>query len=239
MKNYLSLYLSIFFLLPHLLLAQADDYIYGRLIDSNTKEGIPFASIQVQNLNRGVVTNDKGGFSIPRQFQQQSDTLILSCIGYETKFIALDRLKEGILNTIALKLAITAIEEVVITGERRKKLSAYKITKRALKAIPNNYPHEAFSYVGYYRDYQKQEDTYLNLNEAIVEVQDPGFHLEDREASKIQLLQHRTNEEFERIPTLEIGYDNADKKYIPDARIEPSGGNELSLLMVGMATDSM
>ena len=67
-------------------------------------------------------------------------------------------------------------------------MSAGRIVKEAIKRIPNNYPVDPFSYIGYYRDYQQVTDssyladmnfedkhTYINLNEGVIQVFDAGF----------------------------------------------------------------
>ncbi|MCK4664873.1 MAG: TonB-dependent receptor [Bacteroidales bacterium] len=58
--------------------------IYGKVIDANTKTGIPFASVSDENTNKGVITNIQGSFEfkIP-----DNNTLIISCIGYKTEKI--------------------------------------------------------------------------------------------------------------------------------------------------------
>ena len=45
-----------------------------------------------------------------------------------------------------------------------------------------------FNYVAYYRDYQIKNNTYTNLNEAIVRVLDSGFETDDQIDTKLTAL---------------------------------------------------
>ena len=90
----------------------------------------------------------------------------------------------------------------------------------------------SFSYEAYYRDYQLKDSAYVNLNEAIIEVLDEGFNTYDLENSKIKLLEYKLNHDFPRNKATEIFYDNKGKKFIPGAKIQASGGNELTILRV-------
>ncbi|MBN2820568.1 MAG: carboxypeptidase-like regulatory domain-containing protein [Bacteroidales bacterium] len=213
--------------------SQSSDFIYGRLIDTDSGEGIPFATIMVKDLGKGVISNAQGDFIIPKTIQNQNDTLIISCMGYTSKYVNLKNLKKQELNTIALKVAVILLDEVVIKAKKRvKSLSPSEIVKKSIEQIPKNYSRSPFSYVAYYRDYQTKSDNYINLNEALIEVFDNGFNTCDRTDSKVRLLKYKVNQEFERDSTLEINYDNYNRKFLPYARIDPSGGNELTMLMI-------
>ncbi|MRT94869.1 carboxypeptidase-like regulatory domain-containing protein [Ancylomarina sp. 16SWW S1-10-2] len=213
--------------------SQPSESIYGRLVDSNNGDGIPFATILVKDLGKGVISNAQGGFSIPKIIQNHNDTLIISCIGYKSRFVDLKSLNRQELNIINLNIAITELDEVMIKANKKIKFqSPYKIVKRSIGQIPTNYPNTPFSYIAYYRDYQKKSDTYINLNEALIENLDYGFHTCDQRDSKVRLLEYKVDSSFERDSNLEINYDNFDRKFIPDAHINPFGGNELTMLMI-------
>jgi len=231
-KTYSSLTFILILFLHFTVYSQSSDFIYARLIDSDSGEGIPFATIVVKDLGKGVTSNAQGDFLIPKTIQNQNDTLIITCIGYTSKHVSLKNLKKQELNTIALKVAIISLNEVVIKAKKINSLSPYEIVKKSIEQIPTNYSQSPFSYVAYYRDYQTKSDNYINLNEALIQVFDDGFNTCDRTDSKIRLLEYKVNHEFERDSSLEINYDNFDRKFIPTAHIDPSGGNELTMLMI-------
>jgi len=116
-------------------------------------------------------------------------------------------------------------------------LSSITIIGRALRNIRNNYPKKPFNFISYYRDYQKRDSYYINLNEAIIQTLDNGFNSTST-SDKYRLLDFRKNMDF---PRMDISpyydsevtsYGNNFNKYIPNASLGDQYGNELFILMV-------
>ena len=139
-----------------------EDFIHGKLLDANTNEPVVFATLRLKHKAMGVITNQDGGFRFPKRFQQLDDILVISCMGYEKKEIPLSRLSPNGINTIRIKPGVLALQETVVTAKKKRGLSARAIVKRAIAAIPQNYPKNTFSTVGYYRDYQMSNGQYVN-----------------------------------------------------------------------------
>jgi hypothetical protein len=222
--------------------AQDPQVFTGRVIDSRTSGPVPFATIRVKNKSIGVVANADGDFAIPQRLISGSDTIIVSSIGYTTASFPVKTFVSGMVTELRLKPAVTELDEVVVKLKDHKIRSKGEpttsgIIRRAIKNIPNNYPQLPFSYLGYYRDYQVRDSTYINLNEAIVEVFDKGFASDDQRQTEIELLEYKANKDFPRDSSMDVPYDNKpntyDKmrnKYIPNAFLFSYGGNELSIL---------
>ena len=117
-----------------------------------------------------------------------------------------------------------------------RKLGSLAIIRRAIKNIAVNYPQKSFNYISYYRDYQKRDSTYINLNEAIIQVLDNGFNSLST-SNKYHLLDFRKNLDFSRM-NISPYYASSDSedpnsvKSIPEARLGDQYGNELFVLMV-------
>lgn len=212
--------------------SQIRSTLSGRIIDSESKFGVPFVTIKLSNVMRGVISNASGDFQIPDIYKAQFDSLVISCIGYHTKIVPLSTMDGEKINIIELKVSITALSEVVIRGKKATRQSARQIIKKAIVNISSNYPQMPFSYEAYYRDYQLKDSAYVNLNEAIIEVLDDGFDTYDLETSRIKLLEYKLNHDFPRDEATEIFYDNKGKKFIPGAQIQANGGNELTILRI-------
>lgn len=222
--------------------AQKGQLFNGRIIDSRTKDPVPFATIRVKNKSTGVVANTDGAFAIPAWIENSGDTIIVSSIGYATAMFPVTMFSHELVTVLPLKPAVTELNEVVIRLKEHKvrrkgEPTTNGIIERAIKNIPNNYPQEPYSYLGYYRDYQVRDSTYVNLNEAIVEVFDKGFQSDDQRQTEIALREYKLNNDFPRDSSLDVPYDNKpntyDKmrnKYIPNAFLFSYGGNELSIL---------
>ena len=83
--------------------------ISGKVVDSDSKEPLPGATILVQGTNDGVVTDFDGNFTI--ESATAGNTLVISYLGYTTSEISA---KDGIL--IELQTALNALDEVVVSS---------------------------------------------------------------------------------------------------------------------------
>ena len=110
-------------------------------------------------------------------------------------------------------------------------MSAARIVDRAIKNIVLNYPTTPFKAVGYYRDFQRNDTKYINLNEAIFEVWDQGFGALDHETTKNRILENKRNLDFPIDTITEKPYEyNGKRKIIPGAYLDNYGGNEFTIL---------
>ena len=232
MENHRVFFVSLCFLFIVMSRSDAQRSIRGSLVDAESGEPIPFATIGIKGSGVGVVSNLEGDFSIPVRYRSLNDSIFVSCIGYEREELPLSALNIDSFNRIEVWKANYDLPSASIAAKKLKKLSAVAMVRKAVKRISDNYPDSPFSYFAYYRDYQKRDDAYINLNEAIVEILDQGFHTDDRLDTEVKLYEYRSNNDFEVDPATAIAYDNKERKFIPQARLTSFGGNELSILMI-------
>ncbi|MEQ8417154.1 MAG: carboxypeptidase-like regulatory domain-containing protein [Imperialibacter sp.] len=216
---------------------QAQKMITGKVVSSKSKSPVPFASVRVNTEDGvfGAISNANGDFQIPLKYRDIASSLKISCIGYSTRVVPFSELDTARLNIVQLQESVRELAEVVIKGKKSKvrKLTAKQIVRSAIQNIGQNCPIETSSYVGYYRDYQRHESQYINLNEAIIEVFDEGFDTNDHADTRISLHEYVKNQTFERDTITEVPYDNSARgKFVPGARLFPFGGNELSILRI-------
>jgi hypothetical protein len=222
--------LALAILLPCVLFSQ--EFIQGRLLDSVSKAPVVFANILLEGSSKGVISNEDGSFRIPMEFKSEYEGLLISSLGYESVSVAMDALSEDRLNTIYLTPRTIALQETTVVGYTKRSL-AKRIVRKAIRAIPRNFSKDPFSLVGYYRDYQQDERTYLNLNESIVEVRDEGFHKSDAKTTKYQIYRLVKNMDFPRdsISSMSYDYENQNK-VIAQGFLPSYNGNELVILRV-------
>lgn len=216
------------------------------VLDASTKKPIVYATVMLKKINRGTHADFNGNFEIPIR-HKKNGIIKISSIGYKTKEVKLSQLNNNAVNIIYLSIAKNSLAEVVITTSKKKKrnLLGIEIVRKSIKNILENYPTNAHSYIGYYRDYQqpigksyqnliksKEKIKYLNVHEAIIESFDNGFDSDKLKGAKNQslLYNYRTNNKFIQDSTLTIPYDNKSKKYSESVYISPLGGNELNIL---------
>lgn len=216
--------------------SQSNDYVYGKIINSKTLQPVPFATVLLKYNQLGVFANAEGDFKIIHNPKFQTDSIVITCIGFKRHSLPFNKLNENEVNKILLTPDIYGLGEVKVIA-RKNKISSTAIISRAIRKIKNNYPKNPFNYISYYRDYQKKREDYINLNEAIVQTLDNGFSRVSTE-NKYRLLDFRKNMEFQRMnlspyyDTIVLPYANSSAKTIPRALLGDQYGNELFILIV-------
>jgi len=70
-------------------------------------------------------------------------------------------------------------------------------------------------------------------NEELYEIAfDNGFNTKSNVESNVKLYKYRRNKDFKRDTTTEVAYDNLSAKFVPNFKLYPFGGNELSILLM-------
>jgi hypothetical protein len=218
------------------LFAQSTGYFQGKIINSTTLKAVPFATIKLKNNQLGVYANADGDFMVSANPAFKDDSLMITCIGYKQSKIAYKELSTKTVTKIYLTPIVYGLGEVVVVASK-KKLNSITIIKKAIRNITINYPVKPFSYIAYYRDYQKKDGKYLNLNEALVQTLDGGFNTRSS-SNKYRMLDYRKNTDFPRM-NISSFYDLTESpqasnknKVIPNATLGDQYGNELFVLMV-------
>lgn len=155
----------ILFLLFYLFgnVGHAQEFINGKVFNTETKEVIPFATIQLKNHKLGVITNSNGDFRLSFNTEFQTDSLAISCIGFHQKTLAYSDLEPDAVNNIYLVPAVYELGEITIEAKKQK-IRSEQIIRMAIKNIKNNYSNKPFSYTSYFRDYQKYNGKIYNLS---------------------------------------------------------------------------
>lgn len=140
--------------------------IKGKVVDSESRAPLVFASVSVKETNVAIVTNIDGEFTLKIGETSASKTLEVSFIGYKNKSIPLSELKEnGGKNVIALEAAPIPIKEIVV-----KPLDPVSIVEKAIANIGKNYESAPNLMTAFYRETIRKNRTYVSIGEAVVEV---------------------------------------------------------------------
>ena len=94
--------------------------VSGQVVDENTGDGIPLATISVTGLGWGTVCDMKGYFKVEVPVNQPAELTVRS-VGYETKTLESD--VSGNL-VVRLKKSLLNLDEVTVTGTRTEKTVA-------------------------------------------------------------------------------------------------------------------
>ena len=96
--------------------------VSGQVVDENTGDGIPLATISVTGLGWGTVCDMKGYFKVEVPVNQPAELTVRS-VGYETKTLVLELDVTGNL-VVRLKKSLLNLDEVTVTGTRTEKTVA-------------------------------------------------------------------------------------------------------------------
>lgn len=102
------------------LYAQQNLRLNGRVLNQSN-EAVGGASVSVQGLNKVVVTDMEGRFSLLLESGKKY-TLVISAVGYQTKWVEEVEVAAGADNTISivLQVAVKEVEEVVVRSTARR-----------------------------------------------------------------------------------------------------------------------
>jgi len=167
-----SLLLLILFGLSPILSANAQS-VSSKIIDSVTQKPIPYATVQWAS-NKGAITNEEGRFSLLLQENtQETDSLFISCLGYESIARPLDSFDEPIIymvpSAIELKEVLvsnkqyTADEIIDLVEENLEKNYNFGFTKKRLFFRKSSYQDMKK------RDFSLKKSTIKEFNERSID----------------------------------------------------------------------
>ncbi|MCW3808062.1 carboxypeptidase-like regulatory domain-containing protein [Plebeiibacterium marinum] len=154
MKYYLIVILSVF-----TLNVECQNLISGVVLDVVGKP-VSYASVQYENLNTGVITNNEGRFSIQKESESK---LVVRCLGYQTQSIYTDTLHHDLV--ITLEPATVNLNEVKVTP-----VDVEDLMKQAIKNLPKNYPTKTVRLKGLYKQAEVKNNYFNNVFESNVNV---------------------------------------------------------------------
>jgi len=210
--------------------SQQHSRLRGVILNAETKEPVPFATVAFQDRYFGVISNEDGSFTLPITHTDTASRIVINCIGFSSKVISVKAFTQDELIRLELSPRAYSIDEVEVSAKRQRGLSARQIVTEAVMKIGDNHPNFPFLLDGYYRDYLKVEGRYINLFEAEMKLQDNGFQTNDREETTIGIAYGAMNREFPVDSNMIINY--GDKKWIPYGVTGYAGGNEFYFLLV-------
>ena len=209
---------------------QAQLTLTGKVLDADAQSPLQYAQVRLCGKSLATLTNEYGEFRFHIPAPTPTDSLCISFIGYQTYSIALADWNPENTPTIALTSSNATVEEVVIQGKKRK-IPSWKIVQMALEKLPENYPQNTFLLKGYYRDYLKRNEEYLNLQEVALSVYDQGIYTYDFSKTRIKAHQIRFNTDYQ----VDLGWRKSyadQQKKIPGAQMLTDSQNEFTILRV-------
>jgi len=164
------LYSILFALIATSLVAQKIT-VSGKVVDRETKETLPFASVGIKGKPIGTISNLQGEFDFYIPEEYRNEILVISTLGYSNFESPVWSLISSTPITLELSRSTTLLKEVLVSDS----LSGGDVLRIALNRIEQNYPMKPFLLEGFYRDLKKVGGTYISLLEAAVEIFDESY----------------------------------------------------------------
>ncbi len=160
--------------------------VTGVVKDQPSGSPLSYVNIWITGTPLGTSSNADGAFEIkiPASLAYNDNTLSFSSIGYVTQRFPLASLIQTPNITVRLEPAVTNLSElVIITARARKKNAnrARKLVQQALNKVPKNYPKKPYRLNTFYRHYCSENNNYVRLIEAAVDVYSPKNEFDKRE----------------------------------------------------------
>jgi len=135
----------------------------GQVKDAVSHHAIPSASIQTKTGSAGTVTNLRGEFVFKLPGIRARDTLVISCIGFLPRSVALTAADTN----LVINLSPAPVELATVTVKAQ---SALDIFKAAVRNIPDNYDTTDTEFTAFYRENVWLGDFELSFSEAILDI---------------------------------------------------------------------
>ena len=140
--------------------------IKGKVIDSETRNPLVFATVAVMETNVAIVTNIDGEFTLKIGETVTSKNIQVTFLGYKNKIIPISEFKDnGAKNIIELESAPIPIKEIVV-----KPLDPNEIVRKAIQNISKNYEDVPNLMTAFYRETIRKNRTYVSIGEAVVQI---------------------------------------------------------------------
>ncbi|PTQ98162.1 carboxypeptidase-like protein [Mucilaginibacter yixingensis] len=172
--------------------------ISGKVSAADDGQPIRQVTITIDKKGVGTSTNASGEFLLFIPLTNLNDTLRISCIGYKTRQLPANSLKDGQHLNLSLEKSATDLKEVTITF-----YDAHKILAKALSRIPENYINHPHILRGFYRMYSYTDTIPLQLSEAVFDVYNFGYA--DKRADVFRLIKARNAKNDRDMEFLEVG----------------------------------
>ena len=172
-------------------------YISGLIVDDETLEPLPFATVAIKNKGRGTVANSNGEYGINIPPDCLKDTLYVSYLGYIGRDIPVEA-SPGNNFTITMQKEFIPIPEIIIRTQVPQ-----EIIYKTLSAIDENYGTTPAMLTGFYREgvYRKKEpQIYL---EAVVKIYKSAY-ARTLYNDQIKVIKSRKIENLEAKDTLAV-----------------------------------
>ncbi len=169
----------------------------GRILDRNSGDPIPFATISIDGTQIGTIANSAGDFIFKYPGIYSQDTVVISCMGFKVQKFRLDRMDTAFIK-VFLKPDFIPIQEVII-----RKTDPVYLLHSAMSRIADNYYTGPVNLTTFYRESVKKGSKYVIISEAILEIFRSAFN-DTYPFDQVKVIKGRKNVDINRTDTITL-----------------------------------
>nr|WP_319401553.1 carboxypeptidase-like regulatory domain-containing protein [uncultured Carboxylicivirga sp.] len=141
----------------------------GRIVDKDDGTPMAMVNIAVKNKALGTISNINGEFEFVIPSEYTNDSIVFSFIGYNNRLFSIAKVDSFF--TVSMKSHDIKLKEVEIRYE-----SVDDIIEKIKQYKSDNYFEEPTFLTGFYRESIKQDNEYVQVSEAIIEIKKPSYN---------------------------------------------------------------
>jgi hypothetical protein len=171
--------------------------IGGKIVDAESSEPLPYATIGISHRGKGTVTNFNGDFVLRISEENLFDTLTVSYVGYVNRLLPVRSLPGNVM-TITMDRDFIPIPEIIIRAQ-----DPLMIIRKTISAVASNYGTTPAMLTGFYREgvYRKKEPQVYS--EAVVKIYKSPY-ARSLQNDQIKVIRSRKIENLEAKDTLAV-----------------------------------
>ena len=181
------------------IVAHSQVELKNKVVDFGTLLPIEATNIYIQNTTIGTISNTDGKFELFVPKQHESDTLVISSIGYKSFKTPVNEFDNTV--EIYLEEDIASLDEVLLFGETRPK-TGNDIVLRALKKLPENLPDSSYIQKGFLRHKERNTKEFKWLIESAITVYDSSYLSSSEKNLKVNVDQVRKSYDLRDVDSL-------------------------------------
>jgi len=167
----------------------------GKVFDKDTKNTIPFATVSIEKIGLGTISNYDGVFSLRIPVKYVGSNIVVSHLGYQSLSVPIEILEGNVYN-LYIQPKYIPIQEVFI-----RNIDAKGIVKAAIEKKNTNYKTSDLFLTSFYREGVKRNNRYLSYSEAVFKIFKSSYN-KGVEYDQVRLLKSRKLELSDRRDTL-------------------------------------
>jgi len=169
--------------------------IKGEVVDTNTKEPLVFATLNLLETNISTITNTEGKFILKIPASIKNGKIKISFIGYKSKEIEVAEFAKNF-NTISLNETAMELQEVNILTLK----DAANLVKEVFKNKADNYLKDPTVMTAFYRETIKKRNRNVSLSEAVVNIYKTPYTSTKKD--EIQIFKARKSTDYRKLDTV-------------------------------------